>query len=151
MLEDTLCRVDTEIQPGLPSVLGDSMALRHALQNLINNAVKYGTDGVKWIGLFARATSGVSGNMIEIRVQDRGPGIPREEQGHIFDAFFRGRRAVRDQIHGTGLGLNLVKKIVEAHGGTVDVQSEPGAGTTFIVKLPALPTEQQHEFTNTLG
>jgi signal transduction histidine kinase len=151
MLEDTLCRVDTEIQPGLPSVLGDSMALRHALQNLINNAVKYGTDGVKWIGLFARATAGVSGNMIEIRVEDRGPGIPREEQGHVFDAFFRGQRAVRDQIHGTGLGLNLVKKIVEAHGGTVDVQSEPGAGTTFIIKLPALPTEQQHEFTNTLG
>jgi signal transduction histidine kinase len=151
ILEDTLCRVDTKVEPGLPSVLGDSVALRHALQNLINNAVKYGMDGVKWIGVFACATSGVSGNMIEIRVEDRGPGIPREEQHHIFDAFFRGRRAVRDQIHGTGLGLNLVKKIVEAHGGTVDVQSEPDAGTTFIVKLPALPTEQQHEFTNTLG
>jgi len=151
ILEDTLCRVDTEIEPGLPSVLGDSMALRHALQNLINNAVKYGTDGVKWIGLFARATSEAGGPMIEIRVEDRGPGIPHEEQHHIFDAFFRGQRAVRDQIHGTGLGLNLVKKIVEAHGGTVDVQSEPGAGTTFIIKLPALPTEQQHEFTHSLG
>src|SRR5258708_398626 len=57
ILEETLCRVDTKVEPGLPSVLGDSMALRHALQNLINNAVKYGTDGVKWIGLFARATS----------------------------------------------------------------------------------------------
>ncbi len=151
ILEDTLCRVDTKVEPGLPSILGDSMALRHALQNLINNAVKYGTDGVKWIGLFARATSGAGGPMIEIRVEDRGPGIPPEEQHHIFDAFFRGRKAVRDQIHGTGLGLNLVKKIVEAHGGTVDVQSEPGAGTTFIIKLPALPTEQQHEFTHSLG
>jgi signal transduction histidine kinase len=151
ILEDTLCRVDTKVEPGLPSVLGDSMALRHALQNLINNAVKYGTDGVKWIGVFARATSGVGGPMIEIRVEDRGPGIPREEQHHIFDAFFRGQRAVRDQIHGTGLGLNLVKKIVEAHGGTVDVQSEPCAGTTFIIRLPALPTEQQHEFTHSLG
>ncbi len=151
ILEETLCRVDTKIEPGLPSVLGDSMALRHALQNLINNAVKYGTDGVKWIGLFARGTSGAGGPMIEIRVEDRGPGIPREEQHHIFDAFFRGQKAVRDQIHGTGLGLNLVKKIVEAHGGTVDVQSEPGAGTTFIIKLPALPTEQQHEFTHSLG
>jgi signal transduction histidine kinase len=151
ILEETLCRVDTNIEPGLPSVLGDSMALRHALQNLINNAVKYGTEGVKWIGLFARATTGVSGPMIEIRVEDKGPGIPREEQRHIFDAFFRGQKAVRDQVHGTGLGLNLVKQIVEAHGGTVDVHSEPGAGTTFIMKLPALPTEQQHEFTHSLG
>ena len=151
ILEDTLCRVDTKVESGLPSILGDSMALRHALQNLINNAVKYGTDGVKWVGLFVRATSGASGPMIEIRVEDRGPGIPREEQHRIFDAFFRGQKAVRDQIHGTGLGLNLVKKIVEAHGGTVDVQSEPGAGTTFIIKLPAIPTEQQHEFTHSLG
>jgi signal transduction histidine kinase len=151
ILEDTLCHVDTKVEPGLPSILGDSMALRHALQNLINNAVKYGMDGGKWIGVFARATSGASGPMIEIRVEDRGPGIPREEQHHIFDAFFRGQKAVRDQIHGTGLGLNLVKKIVEAHGGNVEVQSEPGAGTTFIVKLPALPMEQQHEFTHSLG
>src|SRR5260370_1059340 len=119
ILEETLCRVDTKVDPGLPSVLGDSMALRHALQNLINNAVKYGTDGVKWIGLFARASSGASGPMIEIRVEDRGPGIPPEEQHHIFDAFFRGRKAVRDQIHGTGLSLNPVKKIVGANGGTV--------------------------------
>ena len=151
ILEDNLCRVDRNIEPGLPPILGDSMALRHALQNLINNAVKYGTDGEKWVGLTAHATSDVGAPMIEIRVADHGPGIPREEQHRIFEAFFRGQRAVRDQIHGTGLGLNLVKKIVEAHGGSVDVESEPGAGTTFIVKLPALPMELQHEFTHSLG
>ena len=151
ILEDNLCRVDRNIEPDLPPILGDSMALRHALQNLINNAVKYGTDGEKWVGLSAHATSASGSPMIEIRVEDRGAGIPPEEQHHIFDAFFRGQKAVRDQIHGTGLGLNLVNKIVEAHGGSVNVESEPGAGTTFIISLPALPTEQQHEFTHSLG
>jgi signal transduction histidine kinase len=75
---------------------------------------------------------------IEVRVADRGPGIPADEQQHIFDPFFRGKRAVADQIHGTGLGLNLVKKIVEAHGGTIRVKSEPARGTEFIVRLPAI-------------
>ena len=72
---------------------------------------------------------------------DRGPGIPADEQTQIFDPFFRGRRAVRDQVHGSGLGLNLVKKIVEAHGGTIRVRSEPGRLTEFIVRIPALARE----------
>jgi signal transduction histidine kinase len=137
MLEEASCEVEKQIEPGLPLILGDSMALRHAIQNLIDNAVKYGMDGGNWIGVFALGASTADGSTVEIRIVDRGPGIPPEEQHHIFDAFFRGKRAVGDQIHGTGLGLNLVKKIVEAHGGTVHVQSEPNGGTTFIVKIPA--------------
>jgi len=121
------------------------MALRHALQNLINNAVTYGTDGEKWVGLFARATSDAGVPMIEIRVEGSWSRIPPEEQHQIFEAVCSRPTAVRDQIHGTGLGLNLVKKIVEAHGGSVNGESEPGAGTTFIIKLPSLPMEQQHE------
>ena len=74
---------------------------------------------------------------VEIRVADHGPGIPEDEQEHVFDAFFRGRRAIQDQIHGTGLGLNLVKKIIEAHGGTIRVESEAMKGTEFIIRLPA--------------
>jgi signal transduction histidine kinase len=76
---------------------------------------------------------------VEIRVSDRGPGIPANEQEQIFDPFFRGARAIEDQIHGTGLGLSLVKKIVEAHGGSVRVKSEPMKGAEFIVLLPAAP------------
>lgn len=155
ILEHSLCQVDKEIEPGLPLVLGDSMALRQAVQNLIHNAVKYGIDGSNWIGVFARAVPGPDGPMVEIQVADRGPGIPRDEQRHIFDAFFRGKRAVADQVHGTGLGLNLVKKIVEAHGGTVEVQSEPGLGTSFILRIPARPTEPptgvKDEFTHSSG
>lgn len=125
VLEGTRYVVEERIDPGLPLILGDSMALKHALQNLLNNAVHYGTEDGNWIGVFASTSRDRRGPFVEIRIADRGPGIPADEQAHIFDAFFRGKRAVQDQIHGTGLGLNLVKRIIEAHGGTVSVRSEP--------------------------
>jgi signal transduction histidine kinase len=140
--------VETRIDPGLPLVMGDALALKHALQNLLSNAAKYGVEGGGWIGVYAVTTGGKESPAVEVRVADRGPGIPPDEQKHVFDPFFRGRRAVRDQVHGTGLGLNLVKKIIEAHGGTVRVSSEVMKGTEFIVQIPAAPAEQQDEFTN---
>jgi signal transduction histidine kinase len=117
----------------LPEILADPLALKHALQNLLSNALKYAAKDNPWIGISASGTQ----DGVEIRVADRGPGIPEEEQEHIFDAFYRGRRAVQDQIHGAGLGLNLVKKIVEAHGGAIRVKSVPEQGAEFIVRLPA--------------
>jgi signal transduction histidine kinase len=138
--------VEKHVAPGLPLVLADEQALKHALRNLIDNAVKYGTEGANWIGVFACTVEDEHGQVVEFRVADRGPGIPLDEQPHIFDPFFRGRRAVQDQIHGTGLGLNLVKKIVEAHGGSIRLKSEPMKGTEFIVRIPAAPPELQDEF-----
>jgi two-component system sensor histidine kinase SenX3 len=132
-------------------VLADETALKHAIRNLLENAVKYGTEGSPWIGLSALHAPAKTGDFVEIRVADRGPGIPADELEHIFEPFFRGRRAVSDQIHGTGLGLNLVKKIVEAHGGTVSVWSEPMKGTEFTVRVPVAPDEMQDEFANTPG
>lgn len=131
------CTVEKTVPAGLPEVLADPLALKHALQNLVNNAVKYGASDENWVGISAAQSDGA----IEIRVADRGPGIPDEEQKHIFDPFFRGRRAIQDQVHGTGLGLNLAKKVVEAHGGSIRVRSEPGRGAEFIVRIPALPKE----------
>jgi len=93
---------------------------------------------------------GGSSPAVEIRVADHGPGIPLDEQQHVFDPFFRGRWAVQDQVRGAGLGLNLVKKIVEAHGGTVALRSEPMKGTEFVVRLPAAPAELQDEFSHTV-
>ncbi len=153
MLEDAACEVETRLEPGLPPVSGDSLALRHALQNLLANAAKYGGAGRQPIAISARAVPGATGKAqeIEIRVADHGSGIPAEEQKHVFDAFFRGRKAVQDQVHGTGLGLHLVKKIVEAHGGSVSLESEPGAGSTFIVRIPAAPAELQDELAHSLG
>ncbi len=138
--------IEKQLAPGLPLVLADEQALKHAMRNLIDNAVKYGTEGTNWIGVFACTVEDERGPAVEFRVADRGPGIPLDEQPHIFDPFFRGRRAVQDQIHGTGLGLNLVKKIVEAHGGTISVKSEPMKGTEFTVRIPAAPPEFQDEF-----
>jgi signal transduction histidine kinase len=130
--------------------VADQQALKHALQNLLENAYKYGTNGHKWIGVSAASIFSGQERAVEIRVVDRGPGIPREERDHIFDSFFRGRQAVNDQVHGTGLGLNLVKKIVEAHGGTIRVESQPNLRTEFIVTIPAAPPQQQNELTHSI-
>jgi signal transduction histidine kinase len=139
LVEGSRCVIEKNIAAGLPQVLGDRAALRQALENLVANAAKYGLQGGNWIGVFAARSHDRSPESVEVRVADRGPGIPPEEQEQIFDPFFRGARAHKDQIRGTGLGLSLVKKIVEAHGGSVRVESEPAKGTVFILRLPALP------------
>jgi signal transduction histidine kinase len=141
-IEAAGCAVEKTIEPGLPLLLGDPVSLNHAIQNLIANAAKYGTKENKWVGVFASKTAARSGTQVEIRVADRGPGIPAGEQRRIFNPFFRGKRALQDQIHGTGLGLSLAKRIVEAHGGTIGVRSDPPNGTEFVVRLPIAPREQ---------
>jgi len=137
LIEGSLCQFEKRIAPGLPLVMGDRMALRQALENLLSNAVKYGLKGGNWIGISAAKTGDHGPGGVEIRVADRGPGIPRDEQDLVFDPVFRGARAVAQQIRGTGLGLSLVKKIVKAHGGNIRVESEPVKGTVFILRLPA--------------
>jgi signal transduction histidine kinase len=139
VIQEAGCTLETYIDPDLPVIMGDPMALKQALQNLLHNAAKYGAGDSRWIGLSASRTGDDAIPAVEIRVADRGPGIPADEQAHIFEPFFRGRRAVQDQIHGTGLGLNLAKKIVEAHGGSIQVKSAAMKGAEFIVRLPAAP------------
>jgi hypothetical protein len=131
--------IEKRVDPGLPPILGDAVALRQALENLIGNAAKYGSDGANWIGISASKAGGKEPAAIEIRVADHGPGIPPDEQSQIFDPFFRGSRAMQDQVHGTGLGLSLAKKIVEAHGGSIRVRSAPMKGAEFILRIPAAP------------
>ncbi len=144
-IEESRCVVETTIEPGTPPMFGDPTALKHALLNLINNAAKYAADG-QWIGVSVRAVEGRKGTVVEIHVADRGPGIAPGDMAHIFDPFYRGKMAVDDQIHGTGLGLSLVKRIVGAHGGTVTVKSEPGRGAEFTMRIPAAPAERIDEF-----
>jgi signal transduction histidine kinase len=138
--------VEKHFDAELPPVWVDQSSMQHALQNLIDNAMKYGTELEDWIGISISS----EGGWIEICVADRGPGIPPDEQEHIFDPFYRGRRPRADQVHGAGLGLSLVKKIVEAHGGTVRVNSGPN-GTEFIVRVPPAPAEQRHEFAHSVS
>jgi signal transduction histidine kinase len=151
ILDGSSCVVEKTIDPNLPIVLGDPLALQQVLRNLLSNAAKYGTGISHWIGVFARPVDVDGHAAVEIRVADRGPGISAEEQKQIFDPFFRGQRARQDQIHGTGLGLSLVKKIVEAHGGTVTVHSAPSKGAEFVVCIPAAPQEPFDEFTHSVS
>ena len=129
------CRVELTIPSILPVVQGDANALRRLFQNLIANAAKHGGTG-GWIGITASLTKSNTPPAIEVQVADRGPGIPESEQAEIFQPFVRGSAAQSAQVRGSGLGLSLVREIVEAHGGAVSVQSERGHGTTFTVKLP---------------
>jgi signal transduction histidine kinase len=133
-------RLEEEIEERLPPVMADPTALSHCLTNLISNAVKYGGDG-RWLGIGAVRLTDDAGEFVEIRVSDRGRGIDEDELPHIFEPFYRGQRARSDQIHGTGMGLNVVKRIVEAHAGTIAVESEPGAGTNFRLRIPVAGDE----------
>jgi signal transduction histidine kinase len=150
IVAESRCTLEKHVDPELAPVLGDPTALRHALQNLVSNAAKYGSEG-GWIGITATSLAEGENTIVEIRVADHGPGIPKDELGHIFDTFYRGKRAVEDQIHGTGLGLSLVKRIIEAHAGTVTVQSELGKGTEFVVRIPAAPADQIDEFADSVS
>ena len=130
--------VETAIADGLPAVRGDHAALRSALRNLISNAVKYG-GSARWLRVSARVGEAGNADRVLIAVEDRGLGVDPEDRKRIFEPFYRGREAVARQIQGSGLGLNLVQRIAEAHGGRVAVASEPGKGSTFILSLPSAP------------
>ncbi len=116
-------------------ILADQLALTHALENLIDNAAKHGGKPEPWVGVSARNVEERGKTFVEISVVDHGLGIPPGEQRSIFEPFYRGRRAMEDQVRGTGLGLDLVKKIAEAHGGSIRVTSVPLERTEFILRL----------------
>ena len=131
-------RVDRNVEPNLPRILGDLPALSRCLQNLITNALKYGGEQ-RWIGVQARLTEhGLSGKEIQISISDHGIGIDLQELPHIFQPFYRSPSVTAAQIHGTGLGLPLAKSIVESMKGQLSVKSAPGRGSTFTVHLPCL-------------
>jgi two-component system OmpR family sensor kinase len=115
-------------------VQGDEKRLRQMVQNLLENSADYTPEGGR-IELRLQRLGGVA----RLEVRDTGIGIPREELPFIFDRFYRGEDARSSRSEGTGLGLAIVKYIVEAHGGSVEVTSEPGQGTTFLVRLPLVP------------
>ena len=123
--------VEQSVADGLPRISADRGALSSAIQNLIANSVKY-SNGSKWI----RVEAANGSNSIRISVQDRGLGIAGDELKRVFEPFYRTKEVVDSQISGNGLGLNLVQKIVDAHGGKVRAESKPGKGSTFTIELP---------------
>jgi signal transduction histidine kinase len=109
----------------------DPDSVRQALLNLVDNAIKYSA-GRKHVAVRLAENDG----KVEVSVSDQGIGIPAEDREKIFEAFFRSPAAVRHDPKGVGLGLKIVKHIMDAHGGTIDLRSKPGKGTTFTLKFP---------------
>ena len=130
--------VHVQIANDLPSILGDAGTLQSAVQNLVGNAIKYAGDD-RWVEV--RVTASGSGREREVRiaVEDHGPGLDADERQLVFEPFYRGRTAVANQTQGSGLGLSLVRRIADAHGGRVELATETGQGSTFTICLPAAP------------
>ena len=130
-LEQQGFKVEVTVAPDLPEVPMDADAIGQALANLVDNAIKYAGEE-RVITLDARR----EGDRLALSVSDRGIGIPPAEQARIFEKFYRVGRSETQGRRGSGVGLALVRHIVEAHGGTVTVQSTPGQGSRFTVWLP---------------
>lgn len=141
-LRDSGFELDQRVDQDLPLVLADAAEISRALQNLIRNAIKYGGEQ-RWIGIQALAQPDAHGGEVSITVRDSGLGIPRADLPHIFEPFYRAHEVVAAQIHGSGLGLSVVRQIIEAHGGRITVQSQPGKGSAFTLYLPCVPKESR--------
>ena len=135
--------LDRQIEPDLPLVLGDASGTSQCLHNLISNAVKYSLDHRRIaLRAFSAPVDYWSGREVRISVIDRGIGIDSSEIEHIFDPFYRSPRVNAAQIHGTGLGLSLAKRIAESMGGRVSVSSELSVGSTFTLHLQIAKGDQ---------
>jgi len=124
--------VSVEVPRGLAPIAGEAEALQSVASNLLDNAVKYTPEGGR-VDVYAHE----SGDFVVFEVRDTGIGIPQAEMPRLFEEFFRASNARAVEREGTGLGLVIVRRIVEAHGGNLTVESMPGTGTTVTVRLPA--------------
>jgi signal transduction histidine kinase len=136
LLEGAEVRLQTDLGPVTAWV--DRGRVGQIVANLLSNALKFTPPG----GL-VRVELQADGDQAVLQVADSGPGIPAEELPHIFDRFWRGRTA---RASGTGIGLTVVRELVQAHGGTVQAASQPGHGATFTVRLPLQATPPDNRF-----
>ena len=131
--------LQVELGPASARIDGDAEQLKQVLLNLVQNAVqalgdKPGSLHIRTVRPDRLDDFRVLSDTLELQVSDSGPGIPLEQQRHIFVPFYT------TKSKGTGLGLAICQRIVKNHGGSILVQSRPGEGTTFVVRLPALPS-----------
>ncbi len=123
--------VEMDFSEGLPPVLGNPRSLKMTIKNILTNAVKFSPEKST---IRIRATHG--DKHVQVAVEDEGCGIHASELPRIFEPFYRGSNAREQQIEGSGLGLSIVKRILEAQGGRVTAESELGKGTMITVRLP---------------
>lgn len=128
--------IEAQFPTHFPTISGDETRLTQALSNLLSNAIKYSPSGGK-----ITVRGKILDNRVQISVSDQGIGFSPDFQERIFDRFYRVDNALTRETQGTGLGLYIVRSIIEAHGGRVWAESEPGYGSTFYFDLP-IPKDQ---------
>ena len=121
--------INTSFEESLPMIKGDTLSLSEVFINIIGNAIKYSPDGSK-----VDLTTQRQGDVVLVSIKDSGIGISPEDIAHIFEGFYRGQSGKATAGHGIGLAVS--RQIVDAHGGSIQVESELGKGTTFVVSLP---------------
>jgi two-component system phosphate regulon sensor histidine kinase PhoR len=112
-------------------VLGEPSQISRLVNNLVSNAIHYTEAGQVCVRTF------MNDDDVCLMVEDTGIGIEPEDLPHLFERFYRGRRVRQSPIHGTGLGLAIVKEIADIHSGIIELNSEVGRGTRFVVRFPA--------------
>ncbi len=132
LLSEHDATLDVQVDADLPPVLANQAALSRTLLNLVSNAVKYG-GADRWVGV---TVTRAGRDQVAFKVSDHGAGIPEGDLPHIFEPFFRGEPGIDGHVHGSGLGLSLVSRIVQQHHGRVHVDTSRGHGTTFTVLVP---------------
>ena len=130
-----------ELEPELPAIIADREKVSAVLENLIINAIKFTPEGGS-IAVSAARRPGAARPSAEIRVADTGVGIPSDQIGKVFNRFHQVDGSSTRRFGGVGLGLAIVKSILEAHGATIEVESQPGRGTAFRFVLPALEKQE---------
>lgn len=130
-------RIETHYAPALPQVHVDAELFAVALKQLVDNAARYSPEGSP-----IRITAEASADSVWIRVHNQGPGLSERERSMVFERFYRSP-ATSGKIAGTGIGLPIAQDIVKAHGGYLDVESGPGMGTEFSIRLPLAKGDRQ--------
>jgi len=126
-------KLELTVSEPLPLIVGDPQELREAVSNLVDNAIKYSSHNSRiWVDACAE-----NGDVL-LKVRDTGFGIPKEAQQRVFERFYRAEQSGTEQIGGTGMGLSLVKAIIESHKGRIWLESEQNVGSTFFVSLPGM-------------
>ena len=138
-LSDAGMQIDPKLDEPLPIVMADADALSRCIQNLITNAAKYGKDG-GWIGIRAQKEFWKGKEWVRVSISDRGPGVAPEDRAYIFDPFYQSPLRDSSKPGGVGLGLSLTRDLMEAMGGFVQLDSEPGPGARFSLFVPKAPS-----------
>jgi signal transduction histidine kinase len=134
LLEAGKFKIETAIPPDLPPVIANRSAFLQVLRNILENAIRHAA-AARWVRIGAGTVQADGKPYVEVRIEDRGPGIDSADLPHIFKPFYRGRNAESADTRGSGLGLHLAYERVVAMGGSIHAESGPRGGTAFVVRL----------------